>query len=131
MYRSKWASFATDRADGITWGTVVHLAQQHGYKTTHTHTHRRPVKLQKNIVSVLTEKLSDSRAFLQSVFADKKIRFFGLRADTGVGKSEQAIDFYFRGFGGLLTVPTTPTPVEWEEDDHASLVDCSPCRRRI
>ena len=75
---------------------------------------RRPVKLKKNVVSVLTETIDASRAFLKSVFENKKIKFFGLRADTGVGKNEAAISFYLRGFEGLLTVPTTDLAVELE-----------------
>ena len=73
---------------------------------------RKPVKLQKNVVSVLTETLDSSREFLKGVFADKKIRFFGLRADTGVGKSEGMIAFLMRGFSGILTVPTTDLAIE-------------------
>ena len=75
---------------------------------------RRPVKLAKNRVSMLTETIEQSRAFLKSVFANKKIKFFGLRADTGVGKNESAIAYLLRGFSGLLTVPTTDLAKEME-----------------
>ena len=67
---------------------------------------RKPVKLKKNVVSVITETLDKSREFLKGVFADKRIKFFGLRADTGVGKNEAAISFFLRGFSGLVNVPT-------------------------
>lgn len=75
---------------------------------------RRHVKLQKNVVSMLTETLDASREFLQSVFENKKIKFFGLRADTGVGKNEGAINYYLRGFRGLINVPTTDLAKELE-----------------
>ena len=61
----------------------------------------------KNIVSVLTETIDASRDFLTRVFKNKKLKFFRLRADTGVGKNEAAITFFLRGLSGLLTVPTT------------------------
>ena len=84
---------------------------------------RRPVKLQKNVVSMLTETLPQSREFLKSVFSDKKIKFFGLRADTGVGKSEEMIAFLVRGFSGLITVPTTDLAKELENRCHAKEVN--------
>ena len=80
------------------------------------------MKLQKNVVSMLTETIDKSRAFLQSVFANKKIKFFGLRADTGVGKSEGFISFLMRGFSGLLTVPTTDLAKELESRLNAAEV---------
>ena len=75
---------------------------------------RRHVKLQKNVVSMLTETLHKSREFLKSVFENKKIKFFGLRADTGVGKNEGAINYFLRGFRGLINVPTTDLAKELE-----------------
>ena len=102
---AKWRSFATERDETVTWGSVVHLAKENGYAPPRFI--RKPVKLQKNVVSVITETLEKSREFLKSVFADQKIRFFGLRADTGVGKSEGMIAFLMRGFRATLTVPTT------------------------
>ena len=100
---AKWDSF---KGSGITWGTVVHLAKLNGYEPPRFSI-RKPVKLQKNVVSMLTETLAKSREFLKSVFENKKIKFFGLRADTGVGKSEAMIAFLLRGFSGLINVPTT------------------------
>lgn len=76
--------------------------------------YRRAVKLQKNVVSMLTETLDASREFLKSVFEKKKIKFFGLRADTGVGKNEGAINYFLRGFRGLINVPTTDLAKELE-----------------
>ena len=97
----------------VSWGAVVNLAKQNGYDPPKRR-NRRPVKLQKNVVSMLTETIDASRAFLQSVFENKKFKFFGLRADTGVGKSEGMISFLMRGFSGLLTVPTTELAKELE-----------------
>lgn len=53
---------------------------------------RRAVKLQKNIVSVVTENLEDSQAFIKAVLTkDLSGQIFGLHVDTGTGKTEQAI----------------------------------------
>ena len=76
-------------------------------KKQHPEGIRRPVKLQKNVVSMLTETLDASRAFLTQAVMNMKHRFFGLRADTGVGKTETMITFLMRGFSGLITLPTT------------------------
>ena len=114
-----WGSF---KSSGITWGTVVYLAKEYGYEPPRRSV-RKPVKLKKNIVSVLTETLDKSRAFLTSVFENKKIKFFGLRADTGVGKNQAAISFFLRGFSGLLTVPTTDLAKELQERFDAAEID--------
>ena len=98
-----WRSFG---GTGVTWATVVHLAKQNGYEPPRSSI-RRPVKLQKNVVSMLTETLEASRAFLTQAVMNMKHRFFGLRADTGVGKTETMITFFMRGFSGLITLPTT------------------------
>jgi len=97
----------------VSWGAVVNLAKANGYSPSRSSI-RRSVKLQKNVVSMLTETLDKSRAFLKSVFENKKIKFFGLRADTGVGKNEAAKNFFLRGFSGLITVPTTDLAKELE-----------------
>lgn len=96
----------------VSWGAVVNLAKRNGY--TPPRLVRRSVKLHKNVVSMLTETIDKSREFLKSVFDDKKIKFFGLRADTGVGKTEGFIAFLMRGFSGLITVPTTDLAKELE-----------------
>ena len=84
---------------------------------------RRPVKLQKNVVSMITETIDASRDFLTSVFENKKIKFFGVRADTGVGKTESMKAFLLHGFSGLLTVPTTELAKELETRLNAADVD--------
>ncbi|MYI35258.1 MAG: hypothetical protein F4118_02370 [Acidimicrobiaceae bacterium] len=84
---------------------------------------RKPVKLHKNLVSMLTDTLKNSREFLKSVFENKKIKFFGLRADTGVGKNEGAINYYLRGVSGLLNVPTTDLAIEMEARLNAAEID--------
>ena len=99
---SRWHGLNLD----VSWGAVVNLAKQNGYIPPRRQI-RKPVKLKKNVVSVITETLEKSREFLSGVFTDKKIKFFGLRADTGVGKNEAAITFFLRGFSGLVNVPTT------------------------
>ena len=85
--------------------------------------YRRQVKLHKNVVSMLTETLQKSRDFLQSVFSNKKIKFFGLRADTGVGKNETAIAFYLKGFAGLVNMPTTDLAKELQARFETAEID--------
>lgn len=121
--QKKWNSFASTR-DGkkVSWGAVVLLAKENGYEPPRRSV-RKPVKLKKNIVSLLTETLDKSRAFLTSVFENKKIKFFGLRADTGVGKNQAAISFFLRGFRGLLTVPTTDLAKELQARFDAAEID--------
>ena len=106
----------------VSWGAVVNLAKQNGYVPPNRY-RRKPVKLHKNVVSMLTETLQKSREFLKSVFENKKIKFFGLRADTGVGKNEAAIHYYLRGFSGLLNVPTTDLAKEMEARLNAAEVN--------
>ena len=106
MHRKCRQNGQSFRGSGITWGTVVHLAKQNGYEPPRSSI-RRPVKLQKNVVSMLTEKLEASRAFLTQAVMNMKHKFFGLRADTGVGKTETMITFLMRGFSALITLPTT------------------------
>ena len=120
--RRKWNTFDSYTGEKITWGTVVHLAKQYGYKPLRSFI-RRPVKLEKNLVSMLTETLDKSREFLQFVFSNKKIKFFGLRADTGVGKNETAITFFLRGFSGLVNVPTTDLGKELQARFHKAEID--------
>ena len=76
-------------ASGITWGSVVHIAKENGYKPTH----RKPVKLQ-NVkpYEKVIETLDTARAFLKGVF-DKGSQFFAIRTDTGTGKTENAITY--------------------------------------
>ena len=99
----------------VSWGAVVNLAKENGYRPPRQKTSRRSVKLTKNVVSVLTETIQESRDFLKSVFDGRRIKFFGLRADTGVDKSQAMIDFLMHGFSGLLTVPTTELAKELEQ----------------
>mgnify|MGYP000723721254 CR=1 FL=1 len=106
----------------VSWGAVVNLAKTNGYKPPRSSI-RRPVKLHKNVVSMLTETLDASREFLQSVFENKRIKFFGLRADTGVGKNQKAITFYLKGFSGLVNVPTTDLAKELQARFHKAEID--------
>ncbi|MCG9133857.1 PriCT-2 domain-containing protein [Candidatus Poribacteria bacterium] len=100
----------------VSWGAVVNLAKENGYQLPQRQkTSRRSVKLTKNVVSVLTETIQQCRDFLKTVFGNNRIKFFGLRADTGVGKSQAMIDFLMHGFSGLLTVPTTELAKELEQ----------------
>lgn len=108
------ATVVSRRDDGALHFHCFKCGKTKVYSRDGKRTQRRPVKLSKRIVSVLTETIDKSRAFLKSVFENKKIKFFGLRADTGVGKTEGFITFLMSGFRGLLTVPTTDLAKELE-----------------
>ena len=77
-------------SSGITWGSVVHIAKENGYKTP---AHRKPVKLQ-NVPKYekTIETLHTAREFLKGVF-EKGAEFFAIRTDTGTGKTENAITY--------------------------------------
>ena len=92
MYRSKWASFAQERENGITWGSVMHHAKRHGY--TPKHKGGREIKLtEADILSdIKRETLEDAQSFIQTVLnSDLSGQVFALRVDTGAGKTEKAI----------------------------------------
>ena len=104
MYRGKWASFQHDREQGVTWGTVLHIARENGYKPRRN---RKPVRLHKKTdFQCVLEPLLKSRELLKKMFESGK-RFLGLRADTVVGKTEQAKEYYLKGYGGFFSTPTT------------------------
>ena len=86
--QSKWASF---NRTGITWGTVVFFAKQKGYEPPRTY--QKPVRLTSEMLSdVLTETLDDAQDFIKSTLAkDTSGQVFGLRVDTGTGKTEQTL----------------------------------------
>lgn len=70
---------------------------------TDTPRHKR-VKLQKTDSQLILETLERSRAFLAEVF-ESNAKVFGLRADTGVGKNEAAIQHVYKGIKLLLNMP--------------------------
>ena len=92
-------------ASGITWGSVVHIAKENGYKPTH----RKPVKLQ-NVkpYEKVIETLDTARAFLKGVF-DKGSNFFAIRTDTGTGKTENAITYAITRDVAIPTQSGDPT----------------------
>lgn len=71
----------------------------------HKPRHRtRKIKLQKTDTELTLQTLQRSRAFLSEVF-EKDAKVFGLRADTGVGKNEAAIQHVYKGIKLLLNMP--------------------------
>ena len=64
----------------------------------------KTIKLHKSDHRLTLETLQRSRAFLTEVFK-KNTKVFGLRADTGVGKNEEAIQHVYRGIKLLLNLP--------------------------
>ena len=105
MYRSKWASFQHDRDKGVTWGTVLHLARLNGYKPKRNH---KPVKLRKRTdLECVIEPIEKAREALRQAFGRGE-KLIGFRADTGIGKTHEAIKLYqIKGVGGFISTPTT------------------------
>lgn len=64
----------------------------------------RKIKLHKSGTQLTLETLQRSRTFLEKVF-DSTAKVFGLRADTGVGKNEAAIQHVYKGIKLLLNLP--------------------------
>ena len=66
----------------------------------------KPVRLHKKpIVEYVLDPLKKSRKVLAEVF-EKGKKFIGIRADTGVGKTERAENYYFNGYSGFFSTPT-------------------------
>lgn len=65
---------------------------------------QRKIKLHKTETQLTLETLQRSRDFLAKVF-DSTAKVFGLRADTGVGKNEAAIQHVYKGIKLLLNLP--------------------------
>lgn len=103
--RSKWQSFAEEvPKGGVSWGSVVFLARENGYRPRRT---RKTIRLhQKSDFQCTLEPTEKSREQIAEVFDSGK-NFVGLRADTCVGKTEQAIFYYLKGYGGFFSTPTT------------------------
>ena len=100
---TKWESFDNGYAgDRITWGSVVYWASLNGYVPPRRH--HKPVKLQKTDAQLILETLQRSREFLAEVF-DSTAKVFGMRADTGVGKNEAAINYVYKGVRLLMNMP--------------------------
>lgn len=68
------------------------------------HTRHKKIKLHKTDSQLILETLDTSRAFLAEVF-ESNAKVFGLRADTGVGKNEAAIQHVYKGIKLLLNMP--------------------------
>ena len=87
---AKWNSF---NRTGISWGTVVFFAKQKGYEPPRQ-AYQKPVRLTRDMLisDGATETLDDAGDFIKSVLAkDTSGQVFGLRVDTGTGKTEQAL----------------------------------------
>ena len=67
---------------------------------------RKPVKLKKSNLACVLEVLEKTAKRIAEAFRSGK-RFIGLRADTGTGKTEQAILYFLKGFAGFFSTPTT------------------------
>ena len=98
--RYKWDTFS--RQGQVTWGTVVYYASLNGYIPPRQH--HKPIKLHKTNSQLILETLQRSREFLVKVF-DSTTKIFGLRADTGVGKNEAAIQHLYKGVRLMMNLP--------------------------
>ncbi len=74
------------------------------WKVKPTSHRTRKIKLHKTDTRLTTETLQRSREFLTEVF-DSDAKVFGLRADTGVGKSHAVIQHVYKGIQVLLNLP--------------------------
>ena len=119
--RSKWQSFADEvPKGGVSWGSVVFLAREKGYRPKRT---TKPIRLhQKSNLQCQLEPLENSREAIASAFGSGK-NFVGLRADTGVGKTEQATQYHLQGFGGFFSVPTTELAKEIYDRFHKAEIN--------
>lgn len=64
----------------------------------------KQIKLHKTDAQLTLETLQRSREFIANVF-ESSAKVFGLRADTGVGKNEAAIQYVYEGIKLLLNLP--------------------------
>lgn len=67
---------------------------------------RGPIRLRKSKLECVLEVLDRTRERIADAFSRGK-KFIGLRADTGTGKTEQAIKYLLKGYKGFFSVPTT------------------------
>ena len=105
---SRWDGLNLD----VSWGAVVNLAKLNGYKPKRNH---KPVKLKKRTdLECLTEPIEKARVALRESF-DRDEKLIGFRADTGIGKTHEAIKLYqIKGIGGFISTPTTDLAKEEE-----------------
>ena len=76
---------------------------------------RKPVRLHKKTdAEFVFEPLMKSREVLKKAF-DAGAKFIGVRADTGVGKNEQAKDYYLKGAAGFVSTPSTDLAKEFHQ----------------
>ena len=105
---TRWDGLSLD----VSWGAVVNLAKLNGYKPKRNH---KPVKLRKRTdLECTTEPIEKAREALRQAF-DRGENLIGFRADTGIGKTHEAIKLYqIKGIGGFISTPTTDLAKEEE-----------------
>lgn len=104
---NKWDNFANGyEGRKITWGSVVYWATLNGYESPRRH--HKPIKLHKKTEKtdsqLILETLKRSRKFVAEAF-DSGADVFGIRADTGVGKTESVIQYLYKGHRVQLNMP--------------------------
>lgn len=75
--------------------------------------HTKPIRLMRAETLRVTETLGRSQERLAAAFRSGK-QLLGMRADTGTGKTEAGISYFFEGFSGVITTPTLPLAQEIE-----------------
>ena len=77
---------------------------------------RKPIRLKpRTDFELVTQPIAKARQSLRDAFTDDK-RFIGFRADTGIGKTHEAIDFYrLQDASGFFSTPTTDLAKEVED----------------
>ena len=76
---------------------------------------RKPIRLKpRPLFELVTQPIEKARQSLRDAFDDDK-RFIGFRADTGIGKTHEAIDVYrVQNTSGFFSTPTTDLAKEVE-----------------
>ena len=106
---TRWSGLNLD----VSWGAIVNLAKLNGYVPPRRN--HKPVKLKKRTdLECLTEPIEKAREVLRQAFARGE-KLIGFRADTGIGKTHEAIKLYqIKGIGGFISTPTTDLAKEVE-----------------
>lgn len=106
------------------YGMALETFQQLTKETETPRRIQKPIQLQRREdISFVTEALEESRDFLSNAF-EKFSGLVGLRSDTGVGKTEEAIRVYqIKAPRGFFSTPTTDLSKEVFARMYAAEID--------
>ena len=99
---SRWQGLTLN----VSWGAVVNLAKRNGYVAARGQSRLKP-KISKSATEHLFDSLYKSREVIRTAF-QAAARVFGLRTDTGVGKTQESRAYILDTDRSLLmSTPTT------------------------